>query len=183
MARPRWCSRSAPASWRSDVARSQGFPPQPRRRGLGGRRSAAHSSRSRATGGASGTACACPRAATSTTCSAPHPASASSSRPRRPATHARTRHEPSTRRAGLQDSGRRYPGGVVAVLCIARARHVERIEYDALLVVSLDRLLPALLARRRPHRRADRRHRRRRGPPRSLSRQHDLRGDASAATP
>jgi hypothetical protein len=32
------------------------------------------------------------------------------------------------------------------VLCIARARHVERIEYDALVVVSLDRLLPTLHA-------------------------------------
>jgi hypothetical protein len=41
---------------------------------------------------------------------------------------------------------RRYPGGVVPVLCIARARRVERIEYDTLLVVSLDRLLPALRA-------------------------------------
>ena len=41
---------------------------------------------------------------------------------------------------------RRYPGGVMPVLCIARARHVERLEYDALLVVSLDRLLPALRA-------------------------------------
>ncbi len=45
----------------------------------------------------------------------------------------------------LARHGRRYPGGVVAVPCIARARHVERIEYDALLVVSLDRLLLALL--------------------------------------
>jgi hypothetical protein len=40
---------------------------------------------------------------------------------------------------------RRYPGGVVPVLCVARARHVER-EYEELLVVSLDRLLPALRA-------------------------------------
>lgn len=41
---------------------------------------------------------------------------------------------------------RRYPGGVVPVLCIARAGRFERIEYDVLLVVSLDRLLPALRA-------------------------------------
>jgi Nuclease-related domain len=41
---------------------------------------------------------------------------------------------------------RRYPGGVIPVLCIARARHVERLEFDALVVVSLDRLLPALHA-------------------------------------
>jgi nuclease-like protein len=41
---------------------------------------------------------------------------------------------------------RRYPGGVVPVLCIVRARHVERIEADALVVVSLDRLLPTLRA-------------------------------------
>ena len=41
---------------------------------------------------------------------------------------------------------RRYPGGALPVLCIARARHVERIDYDTLLVVSLDRLLPALRA-------------------------------------
>jgi len=40
---------------------------------------------------------------------------------------------------------RRYPGGVVPVLCIVRARHLERVENDAL-VVSLDRLLPALRA-------------------------------------
>ena len=32
------------------------------------------------------------------------------------------------------------------VPCIVRARHVERLESDALLVVSLDRLLPALRA-------------------------------------
>jgi nuclease-like protein len=41
---------------------------------------------------------------------------------------------------------RRYPGGVVPLLCIVRARHVERIEFDALVVVSLDRLLPTLRA-------------------------------------
>jgi hypothetical protein len=41
---------------------------------------------------------------------------------------------------------RRFPGGVIPVLCVVRARNVERVEYDALLVVSLDRLLPALRA-------------------------------------
>jgi hypothetical protein len=41
---------------------------------------------------------------------------------------------------------RRYPRGVVPVLCIARARQVERVEYDALMVVSPDRLLPVLHA-------------------------------------
>jgi hypothetical protein len=37
----------------------------------------------------------------------------------------------------------RYPGGVRPVICIARARHVERVESDVL-VVSLDRLVSAL---------------------------------------
>jgi hypothetical protein len=37
----------------------------------------------------------------------------------------------------------RYPGGVRPVICIARARHVERVEGDVL-VLSLDRLVPAL---------------------------------------
>jgi hypothetical protein len=40
---------------------------------------------------------------------------------------------------------RRYPGGVVPVLCVTRARHVERIESEVL-VVSLDRLVPMLRA-------------------------------------
>jgi hypothetical protein len=39
----------------------------------------------------------------------------------------------------------RYPRGVVPVVCITRARWVERFEYGAL-VVSLDRLVPALYA-------------------------------------
>jgi hypothetical protein len=38
---------------------------------------------------------------------------------------------------------RRYPRGVVPVVCVTRARRVERFEDEAL-VVSLDRLLPAL---------------------------------------
>ena len=37
----------------------------------------------------------------------------------------------------------RYPGGVRPVICIARARHVERFDGEVL-VVSLDRLVPAL---------------------------------------
>jgi hypothetical protein len=37
----------------------------------------------------------------------------------------------------------RYAGGVRPVICIARARHVERVESDVL-VVSLDRLVSAL---------------------------------------
>jgi hypothetical protein len=37
----------------------------------------------------------------------------------------------------------RYPGGVRPVICIARARHIEGIEGDVL-VLSLDRLVPAL---------------------------------------
>jgi hypothetical protein len=40
---------------------------------------------------------------------------------------------------------RRYPGGVVPILCVTRARHVERIESEVL-VVSLDGLVPALRA-------------------------------------
>ncbi len=64
---------------------------------------------------------------------------------------------------------RHYPSGVRPVICMARARRVERIEGDVL-VVSLDRLMPALRqaagsgpwrpgSMRRPHERerADRR--------------------------
>ncbi len=40
---------------------------------------------------------------------------------------------------------RRYPGGVVAVVCVARALPVERVDRNVL-IVSLDRLLPALRA-------------------------------------
>jgi hypothetical protein len=40
---------------------------------------------------------------------------------------------------------RRYPLGVVPVVCITRGRRVERVEHGAL-IVSLDRLLPALRA-------------------------------------
>jgi hypothetical protein len=40
---------------------------------------------------------------------------------------------------------RRYPLGVVPVVCVTRARWVERVEHGAL-IVSLDRLLPALRA-------------------------------------
>ena len=54
----------------------------------------------------------------------------------------------------------RYPGGVRPVICIARARHVERVDGDVL-VVSLDRLVPALyrvagLQDRPPNRRGGR---------------------------
>src|SRR4051812_16628438 len=38
---------------------------------------------------------------------------------------------------------RRYPRGVLPVICVTRARRVERFEDEAL-VVSLDRLIPAL---------------------------------------
>jgi Nuclease-related domain len=38
---------------------------------------------------------------------------------------------------------RRYPGGVMPVVCVTRARRVERLE-EEVLVVSLDRLMPAL---------------------------------------
>jgi hypothetical protein len=38
---------------------------------------------------------------------------------------------------------RRYPGGVRAVVCVTRARGLEALEADVL-VVSLDRLAPAL---------------------------------------
>ena len=38
---------------------------------------------------------------------------------------------------------RRYPRGVLPVVCVTRARRVERFEEDAL-VVSLDRLMTAL---------------------------------------
>jgi hypothetical protein len=47
----------------------------------------------------------------------------------------------------------RYPRGVVPVVCITRARWVERFEYGAL-VVSLDRLVPALYAAARRDRAA-----------------------------
>jgi hypothetical protein len=40
---------------------------------------------------------------------------------------------------------RRYPLGVVPVVCIARGRGVERVEHGAL-IVSIDRLLPAMSA-------------------------------------
>ena len=43
---------------------------------------------------------------------------------------------------------RRYPCGVRPVICIARARWVEPVEGDVL-VVSLDRLIPALQGRAR----------------------------------
>lgn len=45
----------------------------------------------------------------------------------------------------------RYPGGVCPVVCVTRARRVEHIE-EEVLVVSLDRLMPAL-RRARPLRR------------------------------
>jgi hypothetical protein len=40
---------------------------------------------------------------------------------------------------------RRYPRGVVPVLCITRTRHVQHVA-DGVLVVSLDRLVPSLRA-------------------------------------
>ena len=46
---------------------------------------------------------------------------------------------------------RRYPCGVLPVVCVTRARRVERLEEEAL-VVSLDRLVPAL-RQTRPFRR------------------------------
>jgi hypothetical protein len=39
----------------------------------------------------------------------------------------------------------RYPRGVVPVLCVTRARHVEHVA-GGVLVVSLDRLVPSLRA-------------------------------------
>ena len=60
--------------------------------------------------------------------------------------HARARGTTIAAARRLARRRRRYPGGVVTVLCIARARHVERVENDVLLVVSLDR--PAACAAR-----------------------------------
>jgi hypothetical protein len=48
---------------------------------------------------------------------------------------------------------RRYPRGVIAVVCLARARRVERVEHGAL-VVSVDRLPAALAAAAAPASRA-----------------------------
>jgi hypothetical protein len=45
----------------------------------------------------------------------------------------------------LAQRRRRYPRGVVPVLCVARARHIDRIEVDVL-IVSLGGLVPALRA-------------------------------------
>jgi hypothetical protein len=47
----------------------------------------------------------------------------------------------------------RYPAGVCPVICVARARRVERIEGEVL-VASLDRLLPTLRRTRPVRRRA-----------------------------